>query len=187
MRDANQQVVSAPMTVEEYIQFELQAERRHEYSNGQLFEMPGEKRTNNRIALNLSLYFVQQLRARGFEVFSHDMKLASHDRNKYFYPDVFVTKEPQTEQNEYIQYEPELIVEVISPTSYITDTVDKYLSYTAIPSLKYYLLVQPETVYATLFSRNAAGEWEATYFTRSTDRIAMPLLDLELPLSDVYR
>lgn len=31
------------MTVEEYLQYELTADDRHEYLNGQLFKMPGEK------------------------------------------------------------------------------------------------------------------------------------------------
>ena len=111
------------MTAEEYIQYELTAERRHEYINGQLFEIPGEKRNDNRIAVNLTVFFVQQLRPKGYEVFSQDMKVATQDRRKYYHPDVFTTKEPQNEANEYIQYEPEIIVEVISPSSRIIGLV----------------------------------------------------------------
>jgi len=37
-------------TVEEYIKHELTSERRHEFVNGQLFEIPGEKDINNEIA-----------------------------------------------------------------------------------------------------------------------------------------
>ena len=48
MGKANQKgTSSAPLTVEEYIQLELQSERRHEFINGQLIEMPGEKDINN--------------------------------------------------------------------------------------------------------------------------------------------
>lgn len=174
------------MTVEEYVQFEWTADGRHEYINGQLFEMPGEKRTNNRIALNISVYLVQQLRTKGYEIYSHDMKVSNRDRNKYFYPDVFVTNEPQTRENEYIQYAPELIVEVISPSSRITDTVDKYIDYTAIPSLNYYLVVEPEITYVTLYAKNAEGKWEATLFASVNDVVPMPLLELSLSLREVY-
>lgn len=188
MRETNQQAaVSKPMNVEEYIQHELKAACRHEYINGQLFEMPGEKRTNNRVALNLSIYFVQQLRQRGYEIYSHDMKVSNYDRNKYFYPDVFVTKEPKTEANEYIQYEPELIVEVISPSSRITDTVDKYIDYSAIPSLKYYLIVEPELTYVTLYAKNESGKWEATLYASADSIIPLPLLEISLPLQEVYK
>jgi len=73
--------------------------------------------------------------------------VATQDRAKYFYPDVFATKEMRTQENEYIKYEPEIIIEVISPLTHITDTVDKYIAYTSIRSLKYYLIVEPETIY----------------------------------------
>ena len=48
-------------TVEEYIQEELRSEVRHEFVNGQLFEMAGEKRLNNIIAGFFYLLFVQSL------------------------------------------------------------------------------------------------------------------------------
>ena len=35
--------VFSPMTVEEYIQFELKSDGRHEFNNGQLADMSGEK------------------------------------------------------------------------------------------------------------------------------------------------
>lgn len=187
MRDANQKAVAAPMTVEEYIQFELTAGCRHEYINGQLFEMPGEKRTNNRIAGNSYMLLRHLLETKGYQVYSHDMKVSNRDRNKYFYPDVFVTKEAQTDANEYIQYEPELIVEVISPSSRITDTVDKYIDYSAIPSLHYYLIVEPEVTYVTLYAKNAEGKWEATLYSSLNDVISLPLLGLSLPLAEVYK
>jgi Uma2 family endonuclease len=75
---------------------------------------------------------MNHLYPRGYKVFNHDVKVVSHDRSKYCYPDIFVTKEPAAENNQYIKYEPEVIVEVISSSAYITDTVvDKYIAYTA--------------------------------------------------------
>lgn len=182
----NVKQLDGPLTVEEYIQRELQSERRHEYINGQLIEMPGEKAINNKIALNISLYLLLRLRPKGYEVYINDVKVSGHDKAKYFYPDVFVTKEPDNETNQYIKYEPELIVEVISPSSHITDTVDKYIAYTQIPSLKYYLIVEPETVYVSLYSKNAEGKWEVMTYVRGNDTVPLPLLELQLPLAEVY-
>lgn len=150
--------MAAPFSVEEYIRFELESERRHEFVNGQLIEMPGEKDINNQIALYISVYCVQHLMPKGFQVYVNDVKVGTPEKTKYYYPDVFVTKEAKTEQNQYIKYSPELIVEVISPSTHTTDTVDKYIAYTSIPSLKHYLIVEPETVYATLYSKNAEGK-----------------------------
>ena len=183
----NQQAAVAPMTVEEYIQFELTAECRHELINGQLFEMPGEKRTNNRIAGNIYMFLRHQVESMGYETYSHDMKVANRDRTKYFYPDVFATKEPLTEANEYIQYQPELIVEVISPSSRITDTIDKYIDYTGIPSLNYYLVIEPDVTYVTLYAKNTDGKWEAMLYTSLNDVIPLPMLRISVPLLEVYK
>ncbi len=188
MREADQKAaVSVPLTVDEYIQYELQAAQRHEFINGLLFEMPGEKRINNKVAGRIYIFLTSQLESKGFEVYSHDMKVSNRDRDKYYYPDVFATREPQTEKNEYIQYEPELIVEVVSPTSRITDTVDKFIDYAAIPTLKYYLIVEPEVTHVTLYAKNEAGKWEAILYASADDIIPMPLLEISLPLKAIYQ
>ena len=178
--------IVTPLSVEEYILKELQSEVRHEYINGQLIEMPGEKDINNQIAGLIYIFLFSQLRLKGYQIYMNDVKVGMPDGTKYFYPDVFITREPRTEQNQYIKYEPELIVEVISPTTHITDTVDKYIAYTAIPSLKYYLIVEPETVYVTCYAKNNEGKWEAMPYVKKTDTIALPLLDIALPLKEVY-
>ncbi len=188
MRNVNQKdTSSAPLTVEEYIQLELQSETRHEFINGQLVDVPGEKDINNQIAGFIYTFLLAQLLPKGFQIYINDVKVNSADGSKYFYPDVFVTREPRNEQNQYIKYEPEIIVEVISPSTHITDTVDKYIAYTSIPSLKYYLIVEPETVYVTLFSKNAEGKWEAKSYMRHNDVLPMPQLDIALPLNEVYK
>jgi len=122
-------------SVEEYIQHEWSAPARSAFINGQLFEMPGEKALNNKIALRIAFLFMHSLEELGYEVFAHDVKVKIYGENKCYYPDVFVTKEPATEKNQYIKSEPVLIVEVVSETSQVTDYVDKYIDYTKIPPL----------------------------------------------------
>src|SRR4051794_18441191 len=101
-------------TVEEYIHHELRSEVRSEFINGQLFEMPGEKDINNRIALKIVFLLMQILTEKGYQVYAHDVKVRISGENKYYYPDVFVTQEPGREDNQYIKSEPVLIVEVVS-------------------------------------------------------------------------
>jgi hypothetical protein len=47
--------------------------------------------------------------------------------------------------------------------------------------------VEPETVYTTLFSKNAEGKWEAMSYVRNTDVLLLPQLDIVLPLNEVYK
>lgn len=181
------QETSITLSVEEYIRLEKQSLHRHEFINGQLIEMPGEKDINNQIAIYICMFLVNHLTQKGYNIFINDVKVGIPGGGKYYYPDVFATNEQRTEHNQYIKYEPELIVEVISPSTHITDTVDKYLSYTTFPSLKYYLIVEPETVYVTVYSKNSEDKWEAMSYVRKTDVISLPLLELSLPLEEVYK
>ena len=83
MRNVDEEnISSAPLTVEAYIQLELQSERRHEFINGQLIEMPGEKDINNEIALNICAYLLQHLRPKGFQTYINDVKVGLPEKAK---------------------------------------------------------------------------------------------------------
>ena len=56
-------------SVEEYIQYELTSEKRHEFINGQLFEMAGEKDINLEIATELLVIFRQFLKEKGYKIY----------------------------------------------------------------------------------------------------------------------
>lgn len=174
------------MSVEEYIQYELKSERRHEFINGQLFEMPGEKDINNEIAGFFYTFFRMTLRGKGYTAYFEDMKVAIPNESRFYYPDVFITAELRTPDNSYIKYHPELIVEVISKSSYINDTVNKYIDYTKIPSLKYYVTVNPNIPIVTVYSKDASGEWQAEEYTKVSDVINLPLLNVSLPIQEIF-
>ncbi len=173
-------------TVEEYIQNEWKAPVRSEFINGQLFEMPGEKDINNSIALKIAFLLMQALTEKGFQIYAHDVKVKIFGENKYYYPDVFVTKETKTENNKYIKSEPVLIVEVVSETTQVNDYVDKYIAYTKIPSLQYYLIIEPETTLITCYKRGENGEWITSKYTKAEDLIQLDALSVSFPLKQVY-
>ena len=62
--------ISNPLSVEEYIRLEQQSESRHEYINGQLVEMPGEKDINNQIAGLIYIFLLTHLTQKGYKLLS---------------------------------------------------------------------------------------------------------------------
>ena len=174
-------------TVEEYIKHELTSERRHEFVNGQLFEIPGEKDINNEIAGFIYILFTTFLKPKNYQVFNHDVKVAIPGGNKFYYPDVFITKEEKNEKNRYIKYHPEIIVEVVSESTQVTDYVDKYIDYTKIPSLQYYMIVEPETVLITVYERTETNEWVTRKYTQLKDNVQLEKMNVSFTLQDVYK
>lgn len=173
-------------TVEEYIKHQLKSQTRSEFINGQLFEMAGEKDINNEIALRLAFLLMQLLSEKVFFTYAHDVKVKIFGEEKYYYPDVFITKEVKTETNKYIKSEPVLIAEVVSETSQINDYVDKYIAYTKIPSLQYYFIIEPETTLITCYKRDEKGEWTTSKYTHADDVVKLDSLNLSFQVKQVY-
>lgn len=106
------------------------------------------------------------------------MKVKIPNENQYYYPDIFITKEAQTGENKYVQFEPELIVEVLSEITRVKDMTDKFIQYRKIKSLNYYLLVEPEKFLVLLNFKNEKGDWEMISVTQKEEIISLPKLNI---------
>ena len=68
-------------TVEEYLAMERASEVRHEYLDGEIFEMSGESLSHGRISTNLVVSLGTRLRGKPCDVFSKDTKVQSGNRS----------------------------------------------------------------------------------------------------------
>jgi Uma2 family endonuclease len=64
------------LSLEQYLQKERFSETRHEYTDGQLIEMPNETRRHNYLILRLILLLDDLVNAKGFEMSAQSVKLA---------------------------------------------------------------------------------------------------------------
>lgn len=174
------------LTEDEYIRFELESDIKHEYVNGKLIDMPGESDLNNQLALNFCFLLKMLLRNKGYSFFAEGVKIKVPNENKYFYPDVFITKEPLSTGTVYIKERPELIVEVLSESTRKYDTVDKFINYQKFDSLQYHLLVEPETVLISVFSRDENDDWSLHTYAKATDIIQLPKLGISFTAGEIY-
>lgn len=108
------------------------------------------------------------------------------NENQYYYPDIFITKEPERDENRYVQFEPELIIEVVSETTRTKDMVDKFIQYRKISTLKYYLVVEPQKFLVLCNSKDEKGNWDTTSYTKENEIIQLSLLNVTLPLEKIY-
>jgi Uma2 family endonuclease len=115
------------------------------------------------------------------------MKVKIPNEDQYYYPDVFITRETQTDENKYVQFEPELIVEVLSETTRVKDMTDKFIQYRKIETLKYYLVAEPEKILVLLNFKDENGNWEMRSFTHKDETISLPGLDISLKADDIYK
>jgi len=173
-------------SINEYILLEESGEMRHEFINGKLIEMPAAPREHHKICKRLLSILELLLTDTDYEVYIENMKVAIPGENQFYYPDIMVTNETETDQNRYIQDKPTLIAEVLSETTRIKDTVDKFIQYRKIPTLQYYLLVQPEKPLLICYYKNANNEWDMVSYTQMKEMVNLPKLKVSFSLQKLY-
>ena len=172
-------------TIEEYFELERNSQVKHEFVEGQLIEMPGEKRIANRVAGSIYALLLQLLNHKVFEVYIQDVKLSTVKGKRYRYPDVMVVPVVDDEDDDMV-HQAVLIAEVLSPSTEKTDRNDKLKEYSKIPSVQYYLLVSQEETVVEVYKRNV-NIFEYSFYTEKTDVIDFPFFDIKLTLDDIYK
>jgi len=181
-------VNTSPMTVEEYIEFEENSEIRHEFIQNQLIPMSGTTRVHNIICLNLAFLLRFLLKKDAYEIFQENVKVQIAAGKDYTYPDIVITNDPRDLSGEdaYFIKHPCVIVEVISRSSRIEDSADKFIRYKSIESLQNYILVDSLKAWVEVRYKTASGDWEANAYLLSDEKFSVPVLGIELKLKDVY-
>lgn len=176
-------------TVEQYLEWEREAEYKHEFIDGQIVAMTGASRPHNLISMNIGGELRNLLKGSDCENYASDMRVAIPSRKLYTYPDgVVVCGEPEFEETKGLDtlLNPAVLVEVLSPSTESYDRGQKFVYYRTIPSLREYVLVAQDEVLVDHYVRQNEGGWLLHSYTDLGDAIHLPSLDASLPLSEIY-
>jgi Uma2 family endonuclease len=176
------------LTPEQYLEIERSAERRSEYYRGEMFAMAGAGLAHNVLVANLVAGLHAQLRSRPCRVLPSDMRVLVAATGLYTYPDATVVcGEPQfTDQRFDTLTNPNLIVEVLSPSTEAYDRGRKFEQYGAIASLQEYLLVASDRVHVDLYTRQADGRWLLTSANRLEGKLELESVNCRVALAELY-
>src|SRR5258707_4525236 len=174
------------VSVEDYLNAELNSPTKHEYLGGVVYAMAGARNVHNIIATNVLGTLHARLRGKRCRPFNSDTKIRLRQPThvRFYYPDVSVICRPNP-ANDSFQDEPAVIVEVISRRTRRIDEGEKKDGYLTIPSLSVYVLVEQETPAIIAFRRTAQGFVREVYDGVDT---VLPLgeIEISLPLAEVY-
>ena len=175
------------ITPEEYLTRERLAETKSEYYQGQMYAMSGASRPHNLIANNFSAEINVQLRGRACEIYSNDMRVHVRETGLYTYPDIVaVCGEPQFQDGVFdTLLNPQLIVEVLSPTTEAYDRGDKFAQFQRIESLREYILVAQNKVRVDRYTRQGT-QWLLTSWDSIDDAVPIESIGCQVRLRDVY-
>jgi Uma2 family endonuclease len=171
-------------TQEEYLVFERTSNSKHEYFDGQIYDMVGASFNHNLIAANVHFALRSALGTCPCFVLQSDLRVAL--QNAYVYPDVVVVCGTPQLIDQDILINPTLIVEVLSPSTEGQDRGTKWQRYQRLESLQDYLLVSQDAPQVEHFTRQSAQQWLFTLYEGLEIAVALPKLGVSLPLSAIY-
>src|SRR5947207_10004307 len=177
-------------TLEEYFELERKSEERFEYSNGEVFCMSGVSEEHAEIETNLIVSLKSRLRTRGCRVFPANIRIKVPSAPPYRYADLSaLCGEAQFEEIGGVDalVNPQLIVEVLSPSTEAYDRGDKFTHYKSIPTLSEYLLVAQHRPHVTHLYKQADGTWIYAEANDLAATLELASLDCDLPLNEIYR
>jgi Uma2 family endonuclease len=175
-------VAPRTMSVEEYLAFEKTSEIRHEYVDGELLAMAGEKRRHNRLALRFVVLLNTVVEEKGCELAIEAIKLQTRT-TRFRYPDVMVSCAPG--DDEYFLANPCFIVEVLSESTATSDLTKKLDEYKNLPSLERYALVSQNSPFVIIY-RRINQRWEVETLDGEGE-IDIPCLGVSLTLVQIYQ
>lgn len=175
-------------TPEEYLKFERDSEVRHEYIDGEIYEMAGANKRHNRISINIIRLLDIQLLERDCNIYGSDMRVKITSTGKYTYPDVVAVcgKELFEDETEDTLLNPQVIVEVLSKSTEAYDRGAKFEYYQTVESLQEYVLIKQEPFRVEQFVRKNTNIWTYFEFRKSDDVVNLNSIDCELALRDIY-
>jgi Uma2 family endonuclease len=178
------------LSVEEYIEFDKNNEGKWEYFDGEIVNMAGGSLNHNQIAANIARVLGNKLEDKNCRVLPSDMRLKVPKAWPYRYPDVVVVCGEviiEKIQGQEMLVNPQLIVEVLSPSTEGVDYGVKFTAYQSIPSFCEYLLVAQDRPYVSHYVRQANNEWLRRDIDELDSVVRLVCLNCELTFAEIYR
>lgn len=172
----------------EYLSYERDSAMKHEYDDGEIVAMAGGSRRHSALASRISAA-LENARPAGCVAFQSDMRVRVLATGRSTYPDASMVcgpleGDPADPRGETIT-NPNLIIEVLSPSTEQIDRGEKWHHYQQISSLQEYVLVSQDTR-IEFYRRLANGGWEYRDVTTGSLKLASgAVLDLERLYADL--
>ena len=169
------------MTPDEFLAWEAGQELKWEFDGFQPVAMTGGTRAHSVIQANLVTALTNRLHGKPCRAYGSDLKVQSGV--SYRYPDASVscTAFPDSVT---IVAEPVVIFEVLEAGIAGDDRTVKLAEYKSLPSVRRYIKVEPDRMFASVITRSDTG-WDHA-LAGPNGKLAMPEIGVEIPMAELY-
>ena len=173
------------LTVEEYFALEEELDQKFEYVNGEIFDMTGGSINHSLISKNVTTSLDNASKELPCIVLNSDAKLYIDHIDSYFYPDAMVVCDENSISDKHVQ-NPEIIIEVLSPSTEGYDHGKKFAFYRLIETLKTYIMLHQNKPLAEVYQRNPDNSWLLKEYLGLEQVIDIDD-NVQLAMADLYR
>jgi Uma2 family endonuclease len=172
----------------EYLAMERRSETKSEFLNGRIYAMAGASRSHNVLVSNLVTRLNSALLGKPCETYPSDMRVRVSETGLYTYPDITVVcGQPEFEDGVFdTLLNPQMLVEVLSPSTADYDRGAKFEHYRSLPSVQEILLVDQERVHIVHYQRRDDGTWILSETRDLAASISLSSLSVELAIAEIY-
>ena len=175
-------------TPEEYLALECAAEYKSQYVAGEIFAMSGAQPVHVLITTNITVALGSRFRGRACNVFNSDMRVAIPGGDLYTYPDLSaLCGEAHFDGvNPPCLLNPQVIIEILSPSTEAFDRGEKFARYRRLDSLGDYVLVAADRMRVEHHWLQPSGVWQPEEHNRPAHVLRLTSVDCEVPLAEIY-
>lgn len=179
------------LSVEEYIQHEIETGQKYEYHDGMIYALAGGSLEHVLLIGNIYSELRNGLKEKrsNCKPITNDAKLYIEKENKYVYPDSMVVcgEIKKSDETKDALTNPILIVEVLSKSTSEYDRGDKFYFYRQIPSLREYILIDQSRYVVEVFLKKEKNDlWRISRYNSLDQMINIQSLDIEISMKELY-
>ncbi len=178
----------ARMSLEQYLALEETSETRHEFHDGEVYEMESATFRHQQIGTQFHGGVRPALKARGCEIHSQGTRVATSRKGLYTYPDYvimcgqpkFWDTDPDTLSN------PNVLVEILSPSTMDYNLGTKFRLYRDLTSLEEYVTIHQDEPLIEHHVRQPDGSWLIRDLQGIDATLRLASVGVEISLRTIY-
>ena len=173
-----------PMTQKEFFDWAEAQEKRYEFDGFQPIAMTGGDLGHSRLIRNVNRQLANRLEGKSCESLGPDAGVATIG-DTVRYPDAVVTCAKFSARDRVVP-SPVIVFEVVSPSSVRIDRIVKLREYQAVSTIRRYVIIEPDALAITVFSRDHEGETFRANGLAEDDILQLTEIGIEIPVATIY-
>ncbi len=173
---------------EEYFDLLAKSDVKLEYNGGEIVAMAGAQPVHNTLVVNLTGELFYCLKSKGCVLLNSDQLIKVEECDKYTFPDLVIAcQKPVYEKSPGgldALLNPEIIIEVLSPSTESYDRLEKFDCYKTIPSFREYVLVSSSRKKVEVIKKLNEAEWLSHTYNDGDESIAVG--ECKILMADIY-